>query len=142
VDANPLVPNNSELPEHQNRYQDFSGHGAGEKGLVFEGIDGLDKLISGEALANLFELFSDRLECVVLNACYSQVQAQAIAQHINYVIGMDDSIGDRAAIEFAVGFYAAIGANKSYDDAFKLGCNAIQLAGLEGHQIPKLLKKS
>ncbi len=120
----------------------FSGHGGNEAGLVFEDIDGNPKLISSEALADLFELFSDRLECVVLNACYSETQALAISQHINYVIGMDRQIGDRAAIEFAVGFYTALGANKPYDFAFKLGCNAIRLAGLDEAHTPKLLRKS
>lgn len=119
----------------------FSGHGGDEAGLVFEDIDGNPKLISGEALADLFALFSDRLECVVLNACYSETQAHAMSQHINYVIGMDRKIGDRAAIEFAVGFYTALGANKPYDFAFKLGCNAIRLAGIDEVHTPKLLKK-
>ncbi len=118
----------------------FSGHGGDEAGLVFEDIDGNPKLIRGEALADLFELFSDRLECVVLNACYSETQALAISQHINYVIGMDRKIGDRAAIEFAVGFYTALGANKPYDFAFKLGCNAIRLAGIDEDHTPQLLK--
>ena len=54
---------------------------------------------------------------------------------------MDLKIGDRAAIEFAVGFYTALGANKPYDFAFKLGCNAIRLAGIDEAHTPKLLKK-
>ena len=41
----------------------------------------------------------------VLNACYSFVQASALAQHIPYVIGMKQAIGDKAAIKFATGFY-------------------------------------
>ncbi len=64
----------------------FSGHGEGEAGLVFEDEIGNSKLVDGDALAALFELFADRLNCVVLNGCYSEVQAQAIAQHIPYVI--------------------------------------------------------
>ncbi|WP_434683920.1 COR domain-containing protein [Pseudanabaena minima] len=120
----------------------FSGHGANEDGLVFEDIDGQFKLIGGEDLADLFDLFSDRIECVVLNACYSKTQSEAIRQNIKYVIGMNQAIGDRAAIEFAVGFYAAIGAGESYEFAFKLGCNAIRLAGIKEYATPKLLKKS
>jgi len=62
----------------------FSGHGAGQDGLVFEDSIGQDRLVSSEALARLFKLFSGcGLECIVLNACYSQFQAEAIAQHIN-----------------------------------------------------------
>jgi hypothetical protein len=54
---------------------------------------------------------------------------------------MDRAIGDRAAIEFAVGFYTALGANKSYEFAFKIGCNAIQLAGIEESHTPTIVEK-
>jgi CHAT domain-containing protein len=87
----------------------FSGHGAGEAGLVFEDESGNSQLVDGDALAALFKLFNDHLNCVVLSGCYSAVQAQAIAQHIPYVIGMNKAIGDTAAIAFAVGFYDALG---------------------------------
>ncbi len=105
----------------------FSGHGAGQEGLVFEDAIGQEKLVDSEALAELFELFSDQIECVVLNACYSKFQAEAIAQHIDYVIGMSKEIGDNAAIKFSVGFYAALGAGRPFKFAYKLGCNAIRL---------------
>ena len=119
----------------------FSGHGAGEEGLLFEDETGQKKLVDAEALAELFELFSDKLECVVLNACYSEVQARAIAQHIPHVIGMNQAIGDRAAIEFAVGFYDGLGAGKSYEIAYKLARNAIQMAGIKEQDTPIWLRK-
>ncbi|HAC65069.1 MAG TPA: TIR domain-containing protein [Cyanothece sp. UBA12306] len=120
----------------------FSGHGEGEKGLVFEDEMGRAKLVDGEALAGLFELFADKVECVVLNGCYSQVQAEEIAQHIPYVIGMSQAIGDRAAIEFAVGFYDALGAGRPVEFAYKLGCSAIRLAGIAENLTPVLIQKS
>jgi hypothetical protein len=119
----------------------FSGHGAGQDGLVFENATGQEKLVSSEALASLFKLFSDRVECVVLNACYSQFQAEAIAQNIEYVIGMSQAIGDRAAIEFAVGYYTALASEQSIEFAFALGCNAVQLEGLPEHLTPVLFKR-
>ncbi|MDF5706656.1 MAG: TIR domain-containing protein [Nostoc sp. S4] len=119
----------------------FSGHGKGEEGLVFEDEIGQSKLVSGFALAGLFKLFTNQIECVMLNGCYSEEQAKAIAQHINYVIGMNQAIGDRAAIEFAVGFYDALGTGESIEFAYNLGCAAIQLAGIEEHLTPMLLKK-
>ena len=119
----------------------FSGHGAGEEGLVFEDETGHEKLVDAEALADLFALFSDKLECVVLNACYSEVQARAIARNIEYVVGMSHAIGDKAAIEFSIGFYDAIGANRSYEFAYRLGCNAIDLAGIPEALTPRLLRK-
>ncbi len=119
----------------------FSGHGAGKNGLVFEDVTGQEKLVSSEALASLFKLFSSRVECVVLNACYSDFQAKAISQYINYVIGMSQSIGDKAAIEFSVGFYTALGAGESIEFAYELGCNAIQLEGISEDLTPVLYKK-
>jgi hypothetical protein len=120
----------------------FSGHGAGEQGLVFEDEVGNAKLVDGTALAGLFELFSDQITCVVLNGCYSEVQAKAIAQHIPYVIGMNQAIGDKAAIAFAVGLYDALGAGRPIEFAYKLGCAAIRLEGIAENLTPVLLKQS
>lgn len=119
----------------------FCGHGEGKTGLVLEDETGQPKLVSTEALADLFKLFADQVECVLLNACYSEIQAQAIAQHINAVIGMNQSIGDRAAVEFAVGFYDALGAGRSIQFAFDLGRNAMQMAGIAENQTPVLVPK-
>ncbi|MBW4607247.1 MAG: CHAT domain-containing protein [Hassallia sp. WJT32-NPBG1] len=119
----------------------FSGHGAGDEGLALEDETEQVRFVDAEALAGLFELFASQVECVVLNACYSQVQAKAIVKHIPYVIGMNKAIGDKAAIEFAVGFYDALGAGESVEFAYQLGCNAIRLAGIAEHLTPKLFKK-
>jgi hypothetical protein len=115
----------------------FSGHGTGEKGLVFED----EKLVDAEALAGMFALLAGEIDCVVLNACYSEIQAKAIAKHINYVIGMNQPIGDCAAIEFADGFYKALGFGKDVEQAYQWGCNAIQRAGIPEHLTPQLLRK-
>ncbi len=119
----------------------FCGHGSGNEGLVFEDESGETKLVSTEALANLFQLFSPQVECVLLNACYSEIQAQAISQQIDYVIGMKQGIEDKAAINFAVGFYDALGAGESYEFAFNLGCRAIEIAGMMEQSTPIIKKK-
>ncbi|MDZ7317942.1 MAG: CHAT domain-containing protein, partial [candidate division KSB1 bacterium] len=80
----------------------FSGHGQAD-GNVLEDETGKAIVVEPEALAGLFELFSKQVECVLLNACYSETQAAAINRHIKYVVGMVKEISDRAAIEFAVG---------------------------------------
>lgn len=105
----------------------FSGHGAGEDGIIVEGTNGNMECFNTESLSNLIELFKQDIECVVLNACYSQKQALAISSkglETNegiYAIGTNDSIGDKAAIKFASGFYQAIGEGKDYKFAFKMG---------------------
>ncbi|WP_204150612.1 hypothetical protein [Leptolyngbya sp. CCY15150] len=105
----------------------FSGHGDGEEGLIFEDNLGYVKLVSGEALATLFSLFASEIKCVLLNGCYSKLQAESINKHIDYVIGMSQAIGSNAAIEFSVAFYDALGAGRPYEFAYKLACAAIQL---------------
>ena len=112
-----------------------------DEGLVLEDTTGQPKLVSTEALSALFELFTDSVECVVLNACYSERQARAITQHIPYVIGMNQAIGDRAAIEFSIGFYDALGAGESVARAYKLGCVAIQMSGVAEHLTPIIIQK-
>ena len=120
----------------------FSGHGAGEAGLIFEDEQGKAQLVSTQALANLFNLFAETIECVVLNGCYSTPQAEAIAEQIPAVVGMSDAISDRASIAFAVGFYDALGAGESLTFAYKLGCNAIEVSGESGQFTPVLLTNS
>ena len=102
----------------------FIGHGS-KDGLALEGELGISVLISEEVLSGLFKLCSHHVECVMLMACYSAIQANAISQHIDYVVGMLDKIPDKACIEFSMGFYDALGAGRSVDDAFEFGRNAV-----------------
>jgi hypothetical protein len=126
------------LLNHPPQIIHFSGHGAGEHGLALENELGQMQLVSTDALAGLFKLLGNTVECVVLNACYSEKQAEVIHQHINCVVGMNQAIGDKAAINFARGFYRALGAGKSYDVAFALGCNAIDLKKIPEASTPTI----
>jgi uncharacterized protein YegL len=119
----------------------FCGHGSGNDGLAFEDQAGASKLVSADALSGFFALFSDTVECVVLNACYSAVQAAAIAKHVADVIGMPRAIGDTTAIEFAVAFYDALGAGRSVAFAHRVACNAIEWTGLDDGLTPVLHRR-
>lgn len=125
----------------QPRIVHFSGHGTPNGALCFENEIGEMHDVQPESLAVLFEQFAEQINCVVLNACYSDVQAKAIGQYINYVIGMNKAIGDKAAIAFALGFYQALGAGRSIEDAYRLGCVQIRLLGVSEHLTPVLVKK-
>ncbi|MFM7600357.1 MAG: CHAT domain-containing protein [Pseudanabaena sp.] len=141
----------------------FSGHGAGDRGLLFVSDESASaiyrseggevrsratnsneiKFVPAKPLANLLQLCADHLECVVLNACYSDVQGDAISANIPFTIGMRDLVEDNVAIKFSQGFYDAIGAGKGYESAFKWGKVAIEfdLANNEASQILILRKK-
>ena len=116
----------------------FSGHGGGEQGLVLENELGKLQMVSTKALAKLFSLFQNTIQCVCLNACYSEIQAEAIHQSIDCVVGMNQPINDKAAIKFAQGFYQAIGANRSFESAYAFGCNAIDLDNNPDVSVPVL----
>lgn len=118
----------------------FSGHGTSSGALCFENKVGETHPIQPEALAALFEQFANHLDCVVLNACYSVTQARAIAKHIRNVVGMNKAIGDKAAIAFSIGFYQALGAGRSIEEAYKLGCVQIRLENIPEHLTPVLIK--
>lgn len=118
----------------------FSGHGASTGALCFENESGQTHLVQPEALAALFEQFANQVNCVLLNACYSETQAKAIAEHIEYVIGMNQAISDKAAIAFAVGFYQGLGAGRTIEEAYKLGCVQIRLQGVPEHLTPVFVK--
>jgi len=120
----------------------FTGHGS-KDGLLVEDELGMAVKVSPKALSGLFALFSNQVECVVLSACYSAPQAAAIGKHIDYVIGMKKEIKDKAAIEFSAGFYDALGAGKSVEDAFEFGCNGIRFKfpDTPEHLIPVLKKR-
>lgn len=122
----------------------FSGHGDDQYGLVLEDNQGQAHYLPDSAVEKLFKLFAKyNLQCVVLNACYSEHQAKAIARHIPYVIGMNSAIQDVAAIEFSRAFYDAIGAGETIDNAYELACNMLHLQDLGAeHLIPVLLQST
>jgi len=129
----------SHLLRHKPDIVHFSGHGSLSSEVILEDNDGNSKPIPSHALSQLFFVLKDNIQCVVLNACYSKEQAQAIAQHINCVIGMSKAIGDSAAINFSVAFYQALGFGRDVRTAFDLGCLQINLESLNEQDTPKLI---
>jgi hypothetical protein len=129
------------LLDHEPLIVHFCGHGAGTKGLALENKSGEMQLVSTNSLAGLFELFKGKIKCVVLNACYSEAQSEAIYQHVDCVMGMNQAIGDKAAIQFAKGFYDALGAGRSFEDGFAFGCNAIDLEDIPEACTPVIKSK-
>ncbi len=126
------------LSHHQPTIVHFSGHGSGANGLALEDNSGQMQLVSTQALAKLFDLFQSQVECVLLNACYSESQADSIHQHIDCVVGMNQAIGDKAAIKFSVGFYTALAALRNYEDCFQMGCTSIDLQGIPESLTPTI----
>lgn len=120
----------------------FSGHGSSDGELIFEDALGNGVAVPPDGLRRLFSKFSDDVECVLLNACYSKRQAEAIALTVASVIGMPAPIADADALLFSAAFYQALGYGRSFDDAYELGVVELALQDSATRVGPVLLKAS
>nr|WP_281418666.1 CHAT domain-containing protein [Rhizobium rosettiformans] len=103
----------------------FSGHG--DRGvLLFEDVNGNASEVSAEAIAELIEL-NPSVDCLLLNACYSESVARLASPHVKAVIGCTTSIDDNAAIAFTRSFYRALAHGETYEKAFRLAKNEVRI---------------
>lgn len=120
------------LLRHRPTIVHFSGHGNSAGELLFEDETGTTTAVTPIALRNLFRILRKDIRCVLLNACFSEPQARAIAEHIDCVIGMTTAVEDRSAVAFAGAFYQALGFGEDVHTAFDLGCNQMDLVRMQG----------
>jgi hypothetical protein len=131
----------------------FSGHGSGHSadetptgasagerrhGVYFQNANGEAQWVSAEALAHAFGAAGASVQLVVLNACYSDVQAAALLSQVPCVVGMTGAADDAAVRHFATGFYGGLGDGASISDAYQQGRAAIALMGLRGVDTARL----
>jgi CHAT domain len=129
-------------PSDGNRRRDIKGgvgpaH-SGSGGLYFQAADGDAQLVSSAAIEQTFGAAGASVRVVVLNACYTATQADALLAHVDCVVGMSGAIGDDAARHFAVGFYGGLGEREAVDRAYQQGKAAIGLEGLRDGELPQL----
>jgi len=132
----------NEIMTYQPQIVHFSGHGSDDGELKFEDELGHAKSIPPEALATLFSLTKDFIKCVIVNTCFSEKQARAIAQYIPIVMGTKSEITDDAAISFSSGFYTALNpelSTESIEKAFNLGKIAIQFSDNTGEHLNPII---
>jgi hypothetical protein len=115
----------------------FSGHG-GEGGLFFQNPTGQAQLVSTAAFAATFGAAGASVRLVVLSACYSEAQAEALLAHVGCIVGMSSAIHHHTTKTFAVGFYGGLGDGESVEVAFRQGRAAISLEGLSDSDQPQL----
>lgn len=129
------------LLRHKPDLVHFSGHGNPTRELLLEDDQGKSVPVSPAVLRNLFAVLKDNVRCVVLNACFSDHQAKALVEEIDCAIGMAREISDVAAIQFATGFYRAVGYDKDIKAAFLLGCAQID-PGTGEYDIPQIFARN
>lgn len=129
------------LNQHRPGIVHFSAHGKPTGEILIQDKFGLAHALTPGAIGALFGTMKDDIRVVVLSACYSRVQAEAIVQHIDCVIGMNTAISVEAGILFAASFYRAIGFDRPVKQAFEQGLRALELKNIPESHIPELLVK-
>ncbi len=130
------------LLRHRPHIVHFTGHGDSAGRLVLEHANGIAQIVPASILEQLFQLFTDDIEVVVLNTCHSHQQAEAIVKHVDFVVGMSDAIDDDAGIAFSTSFYGALACGKTPKMAFDLASNEIAQRGIAEDDKPTLLAKA
>lgn len=119
----------------------FSGHGEESDGILLENVDGTRHSVAPATLTRVFRLFNTKIRLVILNACWTRVQAHTIGNEIDCVIGMEGSFGDEEAIAFSVGFYRALCHRNDVAKAFEFGCTEVQLLNSNEQDKPHIYSK-
>jgi hypothetical protein len=130
-----------QLNQHRPHIVHFSGHGDQSGEIALSTGRDSDQHVSTAALVELFRTMKDDIRIVVLNACYSTIQAQAISQHIDYIVGMRAPIGDQAAAVFAAAFYSALGFQRTVAEAFDQAKTALMMYGMPDQALPELITR-
>ena len=99
--------------------------------------------VRGSALADVLRSCNEgNLRLVVLNACDTRGQAQALAEVVDCVVSMNQTITDKAAIKFAASFYGALASGRSVQKAFDQGVARLRAEGIAEAGTPELLVRS
>lgn len=115
----------SALDEHKPKILLFTGHGDCQ-GICFEDDYGRAAIVPTVKLADLLRDQED-LDLVIMNACYSASQAQAIADAVGHVVGMENVASDQDAISFSREFFTALGDGRTFEASFIRAKKAIAL---------------
>ena len=119
----------------------ISGHGGGSAGLMLEDERGEPQPVLARALTDMIGSTVRKTRVVLLNACYTTEQAEALRARIDCVVGMDGAIGDDAARAFAIRFYGALGNRRSIGNAVEQGIAALAARQLPDEVLPRCLTR-
>ena len=108
------------LQLHRPHVLHFSGHGAAQSQLVFLNEHGGRAIVSPRDVADVLSEFTDSLQLLFFNACYSLELAQGATERIDAAVAMSGPIEDPCALTFAAAFYNYVALGSSVGKAFRL----------------------
>jgi hypothetical protein len=131
----------SVIREHEPKIVHLTGYSGGPEALMTQDYAKKAYRVQPDALIAVFKPLNGQVECVVLSACFSKEQANAIASQVKYVIGIPAAVSS-ATTDFSIEFYHSLGAGRSIEEAYEIGCNQLRLQGIPASLIPVLIKKN
>ncbi|MCI0414896.1 CHAT domain-containing protein [bacterium] len=108
------------LREHKPAIVHFSGHADPTGEILFEDKDGNTEPIPTDHLRDMFAAAAETVKLVVLNSCFSDAQARAIAETTPVVIGTTTEMPDECSLRFSELFYAELGRGHSVQRAMEI----------------------
>lgn len=119
----------------------FAGHG-NTTGIVLHGQDGAAHTVTADALSRMIASTGASPRLVVLNACYTDAQAQPLSDLVGCAVGMSGRISDDAARAFSVAFYRALGYRYSAYFAFAQALATLAGHGLDHDALPHCITRA
>jgi hypothetical protein len=99
--------------------------------------------LSKSALVDIVKACNqENIRVVVLNACHTRPQAEALSQAIDCVISMNRAISDVGAIKFAASFYGALAFGHSVKKAFDQGLARLKAEVISECDTPELVVRA
>ncbi|MYV96830.1 hypothetical protein [Streptomyces sp. SID3343] len=120
---------------------DFSGHGSQDRVGFDQDVDDFNEglAVTAGAFARAIKATDEPPLPVLLNSCHSAAQIDDLVDGVvPFAIGMSDEIGDVDAMTYAAQFHAAVAEGQSIASAHASGRAAIELAGMDDHELPTL----
>jgi len=115
----------------------FSAHGGDSEEILLTTREGRPHPIPTKALEQLFKVMRGKIRLVVMNSCFSERQARAIAKFTDGVLGVKLRLPEEVALGFSPRFYKAISEGESVAEAYERAMVLVYSARPEKHQIPR-----
>ena len=132
----------SDIEEYKPNVVHFSAHGSPSEEIILTDEAGTPKPVPTRALEKLFKLLKDGIHLVVMNSCFSERQARAIAKSIDCVVGVTLTLRDDIAVKFSPQFYEALARGKPVAYAYDRAMISVYGEGAGVHESPKLFCKN
>ena len=126
-----------QLDRHRPHLVHLHAHGS-TRGMLFEWEDERSVTVKPEAMEAVLRAAGDDVRLVFFGGCHSARLAQSAVSTVDFAVGMNGAVEEKAESRFAATFYGALSAGKSVQSAFVRGLAILDALGLGEQDTPLL----